>query len=199
MWHSPHTLYDSSVQFEETSDKLLVITATIISIVSEMCGCLLDEAIISNEEFSCTIEPKEVLFRAVLSGSEDEECTEVLSYIHQWLETGTASISILGNRVMVSPNCAVEIESFDDPPDCSTQPATTTLPLGTQVTTSTSLKMVTSTPQKASSSGEEPDITLLIGTATGGTVVLVSIFIVIVLIVSIHRQRKKKKRYKNLT
>lgn len=41
-----------------------------------------------------------------------------MSHIENWVQSGQASVVIQNNRIEVKPNCAVEIQSFSDPPNC---------------------------------------------------------------------------------
>ena len=84
------------------------------------CQCsLITSTDISNREFRCTDDDRMVLFRAELSGTLN--CTDAIAHVEDWVQSGQASVVIRNSRIEVNPNCAVEIQSFSNPPDCTSE------------------------------------------------------------------------------
>ena len=92
-----------------------------VSGVNEHCQCsLLKESHISSEEFVCMQNnPSVVLFRGMLTGSDLNDCDDILSLIENWVLDGLASVVAQSNRLSIDTNCMVEIESLHSSPDCT--------------------------------------------------------------------------------
>ena len=81
------------------------------------CQCLLITSTdISNHVFHCTDDDRVVLFRAELSGTFN--CTDAITHVEDWVQSGQASVVIRNSRIEVNPNCVVEIQTFSSPLDC---------------------------------------------------------------------------------
>ncbi len=93
----------------------------IYEVLAEVCPqCPLDVTMLDSEEFACIDgSPKKVLYRAEMSANPESDCTVLLTQIRQWVRSGTASVSVLGNRLDVDQDCRVEIEDLISPPDCT--------------------------------------------------------------------------------
>ena len=101
------------MQFDEPAEKLEDIAIGVQSIVPE--------GEISNGQFLCgdsTSDQSIVLYRATISGQTMGACELLLSTLQQWVNLGTASLVVLGNRLTVDSTCPLEISSFSAPVTC---------------------------------------------------------------------------------
>jgi len=104
------------LQFEDTREKLDDTSSSIISAINSRCQCSLTVNHISTAKFLCISDRKVVLYRAVLSGLPD--CSQVLSYIQQWINGDQVYIFVQGNRMEVYPNCPTEVDSLTAQAHC---------------------------------------------------------------------------------
>ena len=105
------------------------LTSSVESSITDHCKCSLAKDHIVDGEFRCLdVDPEAVIFRAKLTGSE---CTQLLSYMEEWVSSGQASALVQGNRLIVDPSCMVGIESLNSAPGCSRPTTAATVTGGT--------------------------------------------------------------------
>ena len=113
---SPMFLPIILLQFEDTREKLADVTNSIISTINLRCQCSLTVNQISTANFLCTSDRQVVLYRAELSGRSD--CTQVLSYIEQWVSGSQRSMVVQGSITEVYPSCPIEVDSLMAQTEC---------------------------------------------------------------------------------
>ena len=163
-------------QFEQTNEKLTDIRREVVSILNDRCQCSLPESHITLEEFDCTSNDIEVIFRAQLRGMLDDDCDELRTHISEWVEEGSASFRVQGNRLVVTASCTVGNENSEDAVGCSRPTGTTPTSVGTLA--------------------EQIDPVVIGAAAGGGTVVILFVIIfIVVVIVCVRRRRAGKRKY----
>lgn len=161
-------------QFDNTVAKLTDISKEVSSTIREQCNCDFQDNHIFNGEFNCISDfPNQVLYRAKLRGLSPDDCTSFISLLTAWAQamTTSATIVVLGNRLSVAPNCAVEINTFGDILECPTPPSTV-----------------------ASGGISDSQTTVIgagVGAAAGVTVIVILVVIFIVALVLVSRRKKK--------
>ena len=150
------------------------------------CGFNFEQALtVENGEFSC--DPRNrPLYRATVIGAPTRSCNEFDSILTSWIESGSGSVVVQGNRFSIADFCDVEINSPTDDINCN-EPTTPSR------TTDDSPISVTEAQSGASLTSQQ-----LVGIAGGlaGLVVLVvviaSVLFVVTVLASGWKSKKKK-------
>ena len=123
------------------------------------------------EEFACPTSEFDdtVLYRAGISANDDGDCGNVISRISDWVDA-TVAITVQGNRLDLNPICPLEIDSFEELPECPTPFVTDQGPL----------------------TEEALDLTIIIAAGAGGGGLLLFVCVVIVGVVCCVKKAKKK-------
>ncbi len=195
----PLTLASLPPQFEQTEAKRDDVAAGIQQICPQCAATL------ALDEFACIDDnPRQVLYRAEISGDPESDCTVLLAQIRQWVGSGAGSVSVLGNRLEVDPGCRVEIERLNSPPTCIDPSATPTAVASSSVTLVSSAVVTSSVvdggPPEGSSSGGGGASMLIVFAAAGGGAVAVVVCVVCACVCCcvLRRQRRKRSsRYSN--
>jgi len=131
---------------------------------------------ITLEEFDCTTNDMEVIFRAQLRGTLDDDCSALRTHISEWVEEGSASVRVQGNRLVVTASCMVGNENSENALGCSRPTGTTPTSVGTVA--------------------EQIDPVVIGAAAGGGILVIIAVIIVIVVVIfCVRRKRAGKRRY----
>ena len=93
----------------------------------DYCTCAVSENYITDALLLCSDEPTDVIFRAKLYSTADASNDLLISYLTQWVQSGTGQIIVLHIPLDLDPACEVEIESIQDPL-CAGTPAPTDSP-----------------------------------------------------------------------
>ena len=126
--------FGSSLQFEDTVQKIGAISHAVALQLRQQCQCSFTEAYIAGGELSCGNEASDVIFRARLYATQDATNIMLISILEQWVASAMASIVIQGIRLELDPTCIVEIQSFTET-ICPVQSAVTTPTMGPVGTT----------------------------------------------------------------
>ena len=159
-------------------EKIQSISEQVATIINRECHCQITAAYITSAKLSCDPqETTDVIFRARLSSTPKVSDTNMINFLHNWIMSGIASLTIQHVDLDVDSACDILIDSFSDPV-CSKAPPITFTTSGPVVSI-------------ASASGESNIIGALVGT------ILVAIVIIVVVILALHifKHRKQLKQY----
>ena len=81
----------------------------------DYCTCAVSENYITDALLLCSDEPTDVIFRAKLYSTPDASNDLLISYLTEWVQSGTGQIIVLHIPLDLDPACEVEIDSFQDP------------------------------------------------------------------------------------
>ena len=92
------------------------------------CGLTVDD--IRDDEFSCRGgSTKHIIYRAVIGGTEQYNAQALVSLIHSWVASGSASITVLSHRLHLDKDCNSLLNDLNEP-DCPLQTNTDSESLG---------------------------------------------------------------------
>ena len=169
------------VQLQHTSsfEKIQTITDQTASIINRDCHCQINAAYITEAKFSCDPqETTDVTFRAKLSSTPKISDASMIKLLHNWIISGSASLTIEHVNLDIDSACNVLIGSFSDP-ICSPAP------------------VVTFTTPADSVNVEESSTTSadIIGPLIGTVLVAVVIILVVICALHIFKNRKQLTKY----
>lgn len=175
------------LQFTNTSTRILQITESLRKEISVQCvarnSCLPEfeqNLSILEEEFVCT-SGNRPLYRAQLRAEQTQSCVELDSILKEWIEGGSATVVVQGNRLSIANFCEVQINSATDPINCSeptTEPPTTSEP-----TVTTSRPGLNLTDRQAFG---------IAGGIAGFILLVVSIGLIIIIVTAVLKGKTKK-------
>ncbi len=162
-------------QFDDTESKLADVSSGVTAVLTEGCPeC--ESELTPNSVFACIdVSSNQVLYRAEISANPESDCTVLVNLISQWVTSGTASVSVLGNHLDVDPDCLLQIQSLSSPLSCTSVVAT-------------------ETPQGDSPKGGGFDTMLIvyIGVGGGGVALVVGVMVCVCCCVAVRRRKRKR-------
>jgi len=102
-----------TLQFStETQDAVDAITTN----TEELCQCSITRDHIIDPVFLCFgVEANDVTFRAQILANSQSDTSEIISYMEQWIDGGSAVVNIDNILYTPDPSCVVRIQSLNDP------------------------------------------------------------------------------------
>ena len=145
------------------TDRLLKFRSAIVKeITAQVCStCGLTTANIRNDEFSCRGGlTNQIVYRAMIIGTEVYSAAGLVSLIESWVASGTASVSVLSLRLHLNRDCSTPLDSLNDPV-CTVETEITTIADASMTT----IKKVTITEPQTKTIG--PSIMSNVGETVG--------------------------------
>jgi hypothetical protein len=135
------------------------------------CGLTVDD--IEDDEFSCRGGlAQHIIYRAIIGGNEQYNSRALVSLIHSWVVTGSASINVLSHRLHLDKDCNTLLIDLNEP-DCPLQPDTE------------------SRNEEGSNNAGELS-SFLIGAIIFSVLILVLILVITIIILKIYSKRRER-------
>ena len=106
--------YYVTYQVSKAEDLEKSVKENIEQAIRQRCSCNFQSSSIYSGEFSCQTTTTDVIYRAIINGTSDQQAaTELIGYIDDW-QQNEGTLLYHKFRLRLSQHCPLQIKSFND-------------------------------------------------------------------------------------